>query len=190
MQIEELRNILGGEFAFIFNELSTVLQGLKLERTANILDIGTGMGRMAIILALNGYNVTTGEPEEDKSEYAKKEWLKYAKKAKVDHLITYTPFNAEKMPFENASFDAIFILGALHHIGDIKEALKESIRILKKTGIICIFEPNSKLIKIIRQGKHPSHPDPINPREYVRDLGLSIDVTKLKYYNAYLLRKK
>lgn len=190
MQIEELRNILGGEFAFIFNEISPVLQGLKLERTANILDIGTGMGRMAIILALNGYKVTTGEPEEDTSEYAKKEWLKYAKKAKVDHLITYTPFNAEKMPFENASFDAIFILGALHHIGDIEKALKESLRILRKKGIICISEPNKSLIKIIRQGEHPSHPDPINPREYARNLDLSLEEIKLKYYNTYLLRKK
>ncbi|MFX1281598.1 MAG: class I SAM-dependent methyltransferase [Promethearchaeota archaeon] len=189
MEIEELRNILGGEFAFIFNEINPVIQSLKLEKTAHILDIGTGMGWMAIILALNDFKVTTGEPEEDKSEYAKKDWLKYAKTAKVDHLITYTPFNAEKMPFEDASFDTIFLLGALHHIDDIDKALKESVRILRKSGIICIFEPNSNLIKIIRQNEHPTHPDAINPRDYAQRLHLSMELIELPFYNTYILRK-
>ncbi|MFX1237770.1 MAG: hypothetical protein ACFFAS_05585 [Promethearchaeota archaeon] len=39
---------------------------------------------MAITLALNGYNVLTGEPESDHSEYAKQDWLKSAQIIDVD----------------------------------------------------------------------------------------------------------
>ena len=56
---------------------------------------------MAIILALNNYNVLTGEPKGDNTEYAKRDWLTNAKKVNVDHLITFVHFNAEDMSFEN-----------------------------------------------------------------------------------------
>lgn len=190
MEITKIRDILGNEFAFIFNGINPVLQGLKLEKTAKILDIGTGMGWMAIALAMYNFKVITGEPEEDKSRYAKQDWLENVKKAKVDHMVTFIPFNAENMPFEDDSFDAIFILGSLHHINDIETALKESVRILRINGIICVFEPNNDLIKIIRQFEHPSHPDPINPKDYARDLDVSFEEIKLKYYDTFIIRKK
>ena len=99
MDADELREVLGNEFGFIFNEITPVIQNLTLEKDAKILDVGTGMGRMAILLAIHGYNVVTGEPENDQSEHTKQDWLGSAKKAGVDHLITYSPFNAENMPF-------------------------------------------------------------------------------------------
>ena len=190
MEIEELRDVLGNEFAFIFNEINPVLQDLGLEKTAKILDIGTGMGWMAITLALNHYEVITGEPENDESEYAKQDWLESAKKAKVDHIITYIPFNAEDMPFEDGSFDAIFILGALHHIDDKETALKESVRVLRSNGIICILEPNDNLMKIIRENKFPSHPDAADPRSYTRELHLSLELKERPFYDIYILRKQ
>jgi ubiquinone/menaquinone biosynthesis C-methylase UbiE len=188
MNIEEIRNILGTEFAFIFNEINPVLEDLGLRKTAEILDIGTGEGWMAIILALKNYKVITGEPEDDESVYAKQDWLESAKKVKVDHMITYIPFNAEDMPFEDTSFDAIFILGALHHIDDKKAAVKECIRVLKLNGIICIFEPNNKLIKIIRGGKHSTHPDAVDPRDYLQEPYLSLEFIQRPYYNTYILK--
>ncbi|MFW9878591.1 MAG: class I SAM-dependent methyltransferase [Candidatus Thorarchaeota archaeon] len=190
MDIGEIRDVLGNDFAFIFNEVSPVLQELELDKPAKLLDIGTGMGWMAVTLALNNYEVITGEPENDESEYAKQDWLESAKKAKVDHLITYIPFNAEDMPFEDASFDAIFILGVLHHINDKEAALKESIRILKLNGSICIFEPNDNLLRIIRENRFPSHPDAVDPRNYIRGLPLLLESIKLPYYDAYILRKQ
>ena len=189
MNISEVKELLGGEFSFIFDNINPILQELELDKNAKILDVGTGEGRMAITLALNGHKVLTGELESDESEYAKKNWLESAKKAEVDHLITYTPFNAEKMPFEDESFDAIFISGALHHIGDGQAAFNESVRVIKKNGKICIFEPNTRAVGTIRSKRFPDHPDAVDPREFNRDSQLPVEIKKTSFYDAYIFQK-
>ncbi len=189
MDISEVKELLGGEFSFIFDNTNPVVQELELDPNAKILDVGTGEGRMVITLALNGFKVLTGELENDESEYAKRDWLESAKKAEVDHLITYSPFNAEKMPFEDEYFDAIFISGALHHIEDEQAAFNESVRVLKSNGIICIFEPNPRSLAFIRENKFPDHPDASDPRNYNKESQLSVKIKKTSFYDAYIFQK-
>jgi len=189
MDISEVKELLGREFSFIFDNTNPVVQELELDKNAKILDVGTGEGRMVITLALNGYKVLTGELESDESEYAKKDWLESAKKAEVDHLITYKPFNAEKMPFEDNSFDAIFISGALHHIEDEQTAFNESVRVLKSNGIICIFEPNPRALAFVRENKFPEHPDASDPRNYNKESKLLVEIKKTSFYDAYIFQK-
>jgi len=190
MNISEVKELLGFEFGFIFDNINPILQELEIDKNAKILDVGTGEGRMAITLALSDYKVLTGELESDESEYAKRNWFESAKKAEVDHLITYTPFNAEKMPFEDNSFDAIFISGALHHIGDRQATFNESVRVVKKNGIVCIFEPNNQAIVTIRSKKFPDHPDAVDPRDYNIVLKLPVEIKKTSFYDAYIFQKK
>ena len=190
MNISEVKELLGFEFGFIFDNINPILQELEIDKNAKILDVGTGEGRMAITLALSDYKVLTGELESDESEYAKRNWFESAKKAEVDHLITYTPFNAEKMPFEDNSFDAIFISGALHHIGDRQATFNESVRVVKKNGIVCIFEPNDQAIVTIRSKKFPDHPDAVDPKDYNIVLKLPVEIKKTSFYDAYIFQKK
>jgi len=190
MNISEVKELLGFEFGFIFDNINPILQELEIDKNAKILDVGTGEGRMAITLALSDYKVLTGELESDESEYAKRNWFESAKKAEVDHLITYTPFNAEKMPFEDNSFDAIFISGALHHIGDRQATFNESVRVVKKNGIVCIFEPNNQAIVTIRSKKFPDHPDAVDPKDYNIVLKLPVEIKKTSFYDAYIFQKK
>lgn len=189
MDINEVKERIGAEFGFIFENTKPILQELELDKNAKILDVGTGEGKMAITLALNGYKVLTGELESDESEYAKRNWLESAKKAEVDHLITYTPFNAEKMPFEDESFDAIFISGALHHINDRQAAFNESVRVLKLTGIICILEPKARSVEYIRTNKFPDHPDAEDPRVYNKELQLSVEIKQTSFHDVYIFQK-
>lgn len=189
MNIEKIKRLLGNEFVFVFNETNPVIQGLNLDKDAKILDIGTGKANMAITLALNDFSIITGEPEDDESKYAKQDWLKSAKKAQVDHLIKFTPFNAEKMPFEDSYFDSIFIQGAIHHFGDKKATLEECERVLKKNGSICIFEPNREMSLWIRESGDKNHPDSVDPRDYAQELSLSVELIKRRNYDAFILKK-
>lgn len=47
----------------------------------------------------------------------------------------------ENLPFENGSFDCVVGISILHHV-DIKKALKEIKRVLKRPGVIVFSEPN------------------------------------------------
>jgi ubiquinone/menaquinone biosynthesis C-methylase UbiE len=189
MDVNEVKERLGSEFGHTFKNSKPILQELGLNKNAKILDVGTGQGKMAITLALHGYKVLTGELESDESVYAKKDWHESAKKVGVDHLITYEPFNAEKMPFEDESFDAIFISGALHHINDRQAAFNESVRVLKLNGRICIFEPKPRSIAYIRSRKHSDHPDAEDPREYNTELQLSVEIKETSFHDVYIFQK-
>jgi ubiquinone/menaquinone biosynthesis C-methylase UbiE len=188
MELVEAKEILGREFSFIADFLNEVILSLEIKEDSQILDIGTGSGRMAITLALNGYKVITGEPEDDFSEYAKSDWLESANKVNVEKLITFKAFRAEKLPFESNSFDMIFLFGALHHIYGRELALQECFRVSKPEGIICIIEPTPKMIKII-QKTTATHPDAEDPRSYIRDLPLSVEIKKNYFFHAYIFRK-
>jgi 16S rRNA A1518/A1519 N6-dimethyltransferase RsmA/KsgA/DIM1 with predicted DNA glycosylase/AP lyase activity len=100
MNIEKAKKVLGKEFGFSDDFANAVIEELRLPKNARILDIGKGLGNMAIVLALNGYRVLTGEPEADDSVYAKQDWLANARKAGVDHLIEFQSFEAKSMPFD------------------------------------------------------------------------------------------
>ncbi|MFX1276436.1 MAG: class I SAM-dependent methyltransferase [Promethearchaeota archaeon] len=187
MEIEVAKQILGVEFSFIYDDIiGPVFQMLNIDKNAKILDVGTGEGRMAISLALHKHSVLTGEPEEDFSEYAKQDWQGSAKRVKVDHLITFKPFDAKDLPFEDEEFDVVFMMGALHHINNRSSAIKECIRVVKSGGKFCIIEPTAKGLKIIRK-RMPNHPDAVDPRDYLKEFPLEIKNSFM--FDAFIFKK-
>ena len=189
MDIKEAKKYLSQEFNVMVDTLDNIVKYLNLRKDSNILDVGTGRGLMAITLALNNYKVITGEPEDDKSKYAKKDWQNEAKKVGIDHLITFKPLNAENLPFDDKSFDAVFIYGSFHHIEKKNYTIKESLRILRKQGFLIIIEPSEKIIKNIRK-TNPDHPDAVDPRDFVGDLDLNVELIRKDFANAYIFKLK
>ncbi len=64
-------------------------------------------------------------------------------------------FSAHKMPFENKSLSAIFMLDVLHHIPNVNSFFAEAMRCLKPGGELFMLEPaNTKFSRFIYKNFH------------------------------------
>jgi len=102
-------------------------------KTGKILDLGAGQGQDSRYFAKLGYNVTST----DISDLALKLSKENADKdgLKIEFIETDI---ADKLPFEDNSFDIVYSHLALHYFSDekTKEILQEIKRVLKPGGIL------------------------------------------------------
>ena len=62
-------------------------------------------------------------------------------------------------------------------------------RVLGPKGLLIIIELTDEGVKMVRE-TYRMHPDVVDPRDYVTDLNLQVEITESKYLNAYMYRKK
>jgi ubiquinone/menaquinone biosynthesis C-methylase UbiE len=98
-----------------------------------ILDVGCGEGRLAADLAAAGALVTGVDPSASALDRARA----------LAPAATFVCAGAEALPFPAASFDAVVIVNALHHVpASIMDlALSEASRVVRPDGTIVVIEP-------------------------------------------------
>jgi len=168
MDTKAIAKILGPRFDAAAGDGARALQVLRLPANAAILDVGAGNGYFAIYLASQGYQVLTGEPATDTSHYAGRDWALNANKAGVLDKIGFKAFDAAKLPFESAAFDAVFFFGVPHHIDENvrSEVIREALRVSKENGVVVFLEPRKEMLERIWVDD-PGHPPAANPSNYL-----------------------
>ncbi len=101
-----------------------------------VLDIGTGPGIVAFLLADMGHTVTGVDQSE--------EMLKKAREnaARLKLPVEFRQGDAENLPFEDESFDAVINRHVLWTLPDPERALREWKRVLRPGGRLVIVDGN------------------------------------------------
>lgn len=168
---------------------------------AKVLDIGTGLGAMSILLVLRGHDLLTGEPEGDAHSHQHHEshsthdkpdahgWRcpSNARALCVEGRIRFRPLNAEGFPFPDDSFDALFMYDASQHIDKREIALGECLRVARHDGVVCVIEWTQASIEA-NEAKYGFRPDCIDPNDYVDGDDVSIELFAGKRVHAFVLR--
>lgn len=101
-------------------------------KVQNILDVGTGTGDFLAVLkkALPKSKITGIDPNNES--------IKEATNLFPD--VTFKNMNAERLNFQDNTFDLVSISMALHHLPEIEKAFSEMLRVLKPGGWIVVSE--------------------------------------------------
>lgn len=96
------------------------------------LDIGAGRGIASYALAKDGWKVTSIEP--DASDLVGAGAI--TELAQNDSLdISVVMSMGESLPFEDETFDLVYLRQVLHHADDLQQLCNEVYRVLKKDGL-------------------------------------------------------
>lgn len=114
-------------------------QGMKsllgAEKCLKILDIGTGTGFLALLLAKMGYDVVGADWAKSKISQAKE-------KAKASNvLVEFMVEDAEKLTLDSNSFDAVVSRHVLWTLSDPYAAARECVRVTRPGGKVIVDIP-------------------------------------------------
>lgn len=148
--------------------LPAVLPDIKGE---TILDIGSGFGSLTMELAKNNpdskvYGIDLHDSLTDQSQMN-------AEVLAVPN-VEFRTGSAYALPFERDSIDAATCFFMLHHLEDIKFALFEIKRVMKKGGSLIAVEP------LAHQHHHGPQLSEAEWKELFEDVGFSVETKNLE----------
>lgn len=142
--------------------LAEILKYLPAGRGLKILDIGTGPGFLAILLAKAGFQVTAVDYVEAMLSAAEKN------AGMMREKIFFRRMDAQKLEFENDSFDVVISRNLTWNLEEPEQAYREWRRVLKKGGVLLNFDANWYLHLYDREKRRAYETD----RKRVKQAGL------------------
>lgn len=122
----------GGRGRLVHARLRAALEILG-DRPGRVLDAGMGGGRLVQELDLRGWTVSGTDVSEAMVELARR------RVPQLRDALLQAPI--ERLPFEEASFDAVTALGVLE-FADTPAGLRELARVLRADGLAVVSWPN------------------------------------------------
>jgi ubiquinone/menaquinone biosynthesis C-methylase UbiE len=142
----------------VLNKLAKALGGLPDRPYDRALEIGAGTGYFSLNLLLS--NVVRSATCSDISPGMLEALAANADRLGLEVECVHT--DAEKLPFEDESFDLVFGHAVLHHIPDLAGAMDEFFRVLRPGGTVCFAgEPSrygDRLAALPKRGAHAVAP--------------------------------
>jgi len=141
-----------------------------------VLDVGTGTGFIALLLAELGHQVTGVDFSAKMLEVARQKTAEFLKTLKI------LEGDVERLPFDDHSFDGVTARYILWTLPDPEKAIREWIRLLKPGGGLVIIDGlwetkgilqhickfNLKMYRLLKFGKRPF------TNRYKKDLSLQL----------------
>jgi demethylmenaquinone methyltransferase/2-methoxy-6-polyprenyl-1,4-benzoquinol methylase len=111
---------------------------LKAHTPASVLDLATGTGDLAVAIALA---IPDARVEGlDLSEKMLKEARLKIRKKKLTSRIGLLQGEAENLPYQDNTFDAVTVAFGVRNFEDLDRGLNEINRVLRKSGVVYILE--------------------------------------------------
>jgi len=99
----------------------------------DVLEIGCGMGTHAGLLARSGARLTAVDLTERAVQATTRRLETFGLKARIQRA------DAEKLPFQDASFDLVWTWGVIHHSSRMESCLSEIARVLRPGGRLMLM---------------------------------------------------
>ncbi len=123
-----------------------------LPTDAPVLDIATGTGRMAWVLATAGHRVVTADRDPEVVRFARETIGPL-----VRGRVTFRVLDACHLDLPDAAFGAIVIADALHHMEDPVAVLAELARVLGPSGRLLVLEFNERGFRVMDEVHRAIH---------------------------------
>jgi demethylmenaquinone methyltransferase / 2-methoxy-6-polyprenyl-1,4-benzoquinol methylase len=126
-----------------------VLGLVAVKKPKTILDIATGTGDLAILMAetsaekIIGLDISAGMLDVGRKKIEAKNLTK-----KIEMMLA----DSESMPFEDHTFDAITVAFGIRNFEHLEKGLSEILRVLKPGGIFVILETSNPTQAPFKQG--------------------------------------
>ncbi|HUB59916.1 MAG TPA: bifunctional demethylmenaquinone methyltransferase/2-methoxy-6-polyprenyl-1,4-benzoquinol methylase UbiE [Puia sp.] len=122
-------------------------QAAQRDAKAAILDVATGTGDMAVLLArrfpqarIAGADISEGMLEIGRQKLAR---------LKLDNRVTLQPGDSEALPFATDTFDAITVAFGVRNFENLEKGLREMHRVLKPGGKLVVLEFSQPRVPLI-----------------------------------------